>query len=252
MSEGPADGLPPLSTWLALPEHQVEVAWVLGAATILYTAFHYGGAWMVWRDRVGGADAEAKQARAVHLQRAAGVLLLGLVPAVIAVVLGGGAAAWGLGLRQPLVALGLWAGLLAISLPAVLASSRKPASWDHYPLIRAQVWTPRLVRHNALGWVAYLAAYEFFFRGFLLFALERAFGLWPAVLVTTLAYVFAHLPKFAGETLGTIPMGVLFSLAALYTGGIWVPLAVHVVVALTSDFAVLRANPALSRGGADA
>jgi membrane protease YdiL (CAAX protease family) len=236
-----------VSTWLALPAHLAEVVWVLVAATVLYTAFHYGGAWSVWLNRVGGVDAEAKQARAVHVQRGAGVLLLGVVPALVALGLGGGFEAWGLGLREPLIALGIWAGLLAIAMPAVLLSSRKPASWQHYPLIRAKVWSPRLVRHNVLGWVLYLTAYEFFFRGFLLFALTRAFGLWPGVLITTLAYVFAHLPKFAGETLGTIPMGVLFSLAALYTGGIWVPLAVHIVVAISSDFAVLRANPELSR-----
>src|SRR5690606_6728056 len=75
---------------LALPARHSAVVWVLAAATVLYTAFHYGGAWSVWLNRVGGADAEAKQARAVHVQRGAGVLLLGVVPALIALGLGGG------------------------------------------------------------------------------------------------------------------------------------------------------------------
>ena len=97
-----------------------------------------------------------------------------------------------------------------------------------------------LRRDNAATWTLYLLGYEFFFRGFLLFAVADAWGVWAGVCATTLAYVYAHLPKNADETIGTIPMGVVFALGALWSGGIWAPWLAHVIIANTSDLLASR------------
>jgi membrane protease YdiL (CAAX protease family) len=136
-------------------------------------------------------------------------------------------------------------GVLA---PILLLVSRTPAHQARYPELRVPVWTPAIVWTNVWTWVAYLFAYELFFRGFLLGALVGAFGLWPGVAVMTALYVFVHLPKGAGETVGCIPMGIVFAWMTLETGAIWAAVLTHIGIALTSDLATVRASASFRFG----
>ncbi len=225
---------------------------VVLVATIAYVGFHYLFHWTAWLPRLDPERGHSvNQARAVHIQRLGGVLCLGLLPALVAAALPGGPATVGLGLSDPAAALGAVGAVLIIVLPVVARSASRAPFWEHYPLIRARRWTRRLYLHNALGWIAYLLAYEFFFRGFLLFTLARWLGVWPAIALSTLAYVYAHLPKpHAGETVGTLPMGVLFAVIALDSGGIWGPWLAHCAIALTSDWVATWSDPSVARGPA--
>ena len=47
-------------------------------------------------------------------------------------------------------------------------AARKPESLQTYPQMRITTWTKKRFLINALGWGAYLFAYEFLFRGILL------------------------------------------------------------------------------------
>lgn len=178
---------------------------------------------------------------AVHASRLISALLLGLAPALIAHLLDHPITP-ALTLPHPAAtALGALA-LAALALPAVALAARRPDFTDHYPQVRDRPWTPRLALHNALSWAIYLIAYEYFFRGLLLFALAARLDPWTAIALTTLAYVLAHLPKPGRETAGTLPMGIAFAAVTLATGSIWAAVISHWLIANTSDLLAARAG----------
>ena len=86
-----------------------------------------------------------------------------------------------------------------------------------------------------------LAAAEFLFRGFLMFALVRAIG--PVgVLVATLPFVFSHLTKPELELLSTLGGGMAYGWLAWRTGSIvWGAIA-HTYI-LTLVMAAAAASP---------
>jgi membrane protease YdiL (CAAX protease family) len=182
------------------------------------------------------------------LQRLSGLVLLGVAPLVVGWIAWGRAPSaygvtWqGVGWWQT----GAWvAGAAAALLPVVWVASGGRGHQAMYPQARLTRWTPRRWGVNAATWAVYLLGYEAFFRGFLLWPLLEPFGVWPAVGVNTALYVYAHLPKEAGETLGCVVMGVVFALMALTTGAIWAPWLAHVVVATASEgFGAYRARRA--------
>lgn len=156
----------------------------------------------------------------------------------------------------PLVSLGLrvaWSPactwlLLIVLLVALPLIHRRSASADHrarYPQIQRSHWRPHDHLSNAATWWVYLLGYEAFFRGFLLLGLAPALGPGPALALTTAFYAAVHLPKGAGETLGSWVMGLLFGVAALESGSFFAPFLAHVILATSNDaFAVSRASEA--------
>jgi len=71
---------------------------------------------------------------------------------------------------------------------------------------------------------------EWFFRGYLQFALTTGIGFWPATVVTSALFGYAHHSN-AGETvLGTLSagaVGFLFCLFLRRTGDLWMPIGFH-------------------------
>lgn len=122
-------------------------------------------------------------------------------------------------------------------------SMRNPKMWAHYPEIRTQRFNRKAALLSGFGWICYLIGFEYFFRGFLLFLWHQQFGLWAALAMTTCVYVLVHLPTNATETASTVPMGFVFGLLAVFTGGFVAPLIVHILVAITSDVVAARLNP---------
>ncbi len=125
----------------------------------------------------------------------------------------------------------------------VLASFRQDFL-NEYPFYRLayRSWA------DLLAWEAiYLlqfACLEFFFRGFLLFPLKRAFGA-NAVLVMCLPYLMIHFPKPWLEATGAILFGLFLGVLALRNRSIWGGVAVHVSVAASMDIAALIQGPGL-------
>jgi membrane protease YdiL (CAAX protease family) len=226
---------------------------VMMTASLAYWAYHYLTSAASYRERWGqGLTPDAAQLRGYVFQRLGGLLLLGVVPLVV------GWALWGKGLGAYGVTWAgvewgrsaAWVGGAAAALgPVVWAASGGAAHQAAYPQARLSGWTGRRWAVNTGSWAAYLLGYEAFFRGFLLWPLVEVFGVWPAVGVNTALYVYAHLPKAAGETLGCVVMGVVFALMALTTGAIWAPWLAHVLIATASEgFAVYRARQAARPG----
>jgi uncharacterized protein len=222
-------------TW---PPEQGPVVAALILASAAFVAFHYFANAGSWARRSGtDAGAPANWFR----QRIGGFVLLGVIPAAMTPLLGWRLDGTGLlALPAPGRTLLLAVCICAVTLPAIAISSRAPDFPLNYPQIRVASWDRSLRLKNGLTWALYLVGYEYFFRGFLLFGLADAFGAWPAVAMTTFAYVLAHIHKNADETIGCIPMGVVFAWGTLWSGSIWGAWLAHVVIANTSELLATR------------
>lgn len=132
--------------------------------------------------------------------------------------------------------------LVLLPVPVIMSSftSRSSTHRAQYPQVREPVWGRRLVFVNILCWILYLAGYEVFFRGFLLFGLLEVVSPWTAIMINTLFYSLVHIPKGAGEAFGAIPLGILLCLITLATGNFWVAFLVHCSMACSNDLFSLR------------
>lgn len=182
--------------------------------------------------------------REVVSQRGWGVLFMGL--ATLLVIL--------LGFREKPEAYGLgfsfkelpplWAYL---AFPIIIIVSyfqaATPGNLAVYPQIRIKKWNKQIVALSAGSWIAFLLAYEFFFRGFILFASLTVLDPWPAIALNCSLYGFAHFYKGLGETFGAIAVGVLLCYLTVLTGNIWSAVIIHSVMALSNEWFSLRSHP---------
>ena len=188
-------------------------------------------------------SAESKQVRNFVWKKAAGFLLLGIIPAVNA---------WFL-FREGPVQLGLVAGTSRIWLwfiPAALFfitlnafNSRKEDLRRLYPEMRLMRWDARMLGLSAAGWFLYLFAYEYLFRGILLFGCYEAFGLWPAVTINLALYSALHLPKGLKESAAAIPFGALICWFTLDSGSILPAVFLHFLQAFSCEVWCIIRNP---------
>jgi len=182
----------------------------------------------------------------VVVKRLAGVILLGFVPAGIAVT----------ALPFPLAELGLtplipprtwlWVGGASVVIViGCLLTAHKPENYDVYPEMRTPRWGFGAVAANSISSALYMFAYEFLFRGFVLFACLAAMTPALAITVNVVLYVLAHVPKGRREALGSIPLGVVVCLASIDTGAIWAAFLIHSIMSQLNDYLAVRANPGM-------
>ena len=160
-------------------------------------------------------------------------------------------------LGVPLLASRVFEGWRARDLGMVLKGTRRefllvlvlwvafvPVLWGVSHLEAFQRTYPRLqpAETDMVLFLAYQAfyllkwtAWEFFFRGFLLFGYEKDFGS-HAVLLSTLPFVLMHVGKPEPEMLGSIAAGLLLGWLALKSRSIWPGVFIHSMVATTMDF----------------
>ncbi len=124
--------------------------------------------------------------------------------------------------------------LLATFLPVVYLASLTPQFSSHYPLCKAVKgsWTAFLLYEAA--YAAYFIAWEYLFRGYLLFSLERSIGK-LAAFMTMMPFVIVHYGKPELETLGAIVAGIVLGLVALRARSFWYGAIVHTGVAVFMD-----------------
>lgn len=182
----------------------------------------------------------------VVVKRAAGV-----------VILGGGAAlaAWlflpfdlaGLGL-PPAIPPSTWlwvGGASVVIVVGCIGTAHKPENFEVYPEMRVPRWGIGPVTANLVSCSLYMFAYEFLFRGFLLFACLAAMPAALAIGINVVLYALAHVPKGPREALGAIPLGLILCLSAIDTGAVWAAFLIHVIMSQLNDYLAVRANPAM-------
>jgi len=190
-----------------------------------------------------GLDIYIKQ---VLLQRTWGLLFLGILPAgLILLQFGESLSDFGLGFSFEMPP-PWWSYLLIpVILVAGYFSASTPGNLSLYPQMRIKKWTPGILALSGLSWIVFLIAYEFLFRGFLLYATLTLLEPWSAIAINCTLYAFAHFYKGPGETFGAIPLGILFCYLTLLTGNIWSAVVVHSIMALSNEWYSIWINPDL-------
>lgn len=230
---------------------------VLITAALSLTILNFGASsepsWFISTLDGLGLDAWAGWARAtfdlsIHAQRnglvfwGIGQLFAYTVPPLVAirVVLRERVSDYGLRVRGIGRHASVYAVLLAISVPFVVAASFTAAFQAKYPfydLAPGEGLWPDMV----LWWLVYglqFAALEFFFRGFMIHGLSGRFG-YMAVFVMVVPYNMLHYGKPMAEALAAIVGGAVLGSLSLRSRSIWWGVVVHVAIAGTMDVAAL-------------
>ena len=176
----------------------------------------------------------------IHFKRLTGVFFYGIVPLIVVLAQGIDFQdiGWKLEFSQETI---LWSlGLGSLVTLINFFAARTEDNLAMYPMVRAKKWTPSLFLTSGLTWAAYLIAYEFLFRSYLLFSCEAEMGMWLAITLNISFYVLLHIPKGLKETLGCIPLGLVLCLLTLKTGTIWIAVFVHVALGLTNEWFSIR------------
>ncbi|MBX3043320.1 MAG: CPBP family intramembrane metalloprotease [Candidatus Kapabacteria bacterium] len=134
--------------------------------------------------------------------------------------------------------------LLAICIPIIIVvlyfGTDAPDVKSEYPLAKSLHQDRSMLVWYHLSYVLlYYIAWEFFFRGFLLFGLKDRFGIFNAILIQTVSSCLIHLGKPAGETIGAIFVGILFGFFAIRTRSIWYVFILHIIMGLSTDLYIL-------------
>lgn len=131
----------------------------------------------------------------------------------------------------------------AFIFPLVYFFSRKPGNLRKYPQFRLKVWDYSLVILSFSLWIAYLLAYEFMFRGILLYSCIRSFDVPTALVINICIYTLVHLPKGITETVGAIPFGLILCLLVIHLDSVWVAVFIHSILALSNEWFSMKAHP---------
>jgi len=214
----------------------------IATAIVLYLVFYVvivSSAFDRIRDTIPG----------VLAKRAAGVIILGGGAALVSALFLPFTAA-GLGVVWPIPpTTWLWTGGASVLIViGCVLTAHKPENFEMYPEMRVPRWGVWPVAANFLSCAAYMFAYEFLFRGFLLFACLAVMPAWLAILVNVVLYALAHVAKGPREALGSLPLGIVLCFSAIETGAIWAAFLIHVIMSQLNDYLAVRANPAMRFG----
>ena len=234
--------------WLDRPLPQRRVMWVLLTATICLILPIYLGSPKFASQNLqswfsGLPDRQFGPRMYWALFKGVNYVLL---PCVCVRLMGDRVLDHGLRLHRERRTWALYGALLLVVLPVVVFVADAPAFLDRYPRYAnaGAQWSRLLVWEAAYGFQ--FAALEFFFRGFLLFALARSLGS-AAIFVSVVPYTMIHFGKALPETLGSVVAGIVLGTLALRTRSIYGGVVLHCAVAWTMDGLALAHRGDLAR-----
>ncbi len=160
---------------------------------------------------------------------------------------------FGLGFGDWRFGLKITAVFYAVMLPVLWIVSDAPdfqAMYPHAQLVKGD-WTLFLMYESAF--FLYFTGWEFVWRGYMLFGLEKHTGPAVAILAQMIPFVILHNGKPMPETFGAIVAGIALGALAIRTRSFWYCVLTHWLVMLTIDlFATLRFRSGASGIGFDA
>ena len=124
-----------------------------------------------------------------------------------------------------------WVLMIPVVILAVIVY---PPFLAKYPLSKVVAGSWQTFLPYQLAYGVYMFSWEYFFRGFMLFGLERKFGNYT-ILIQTIPFAVMHYSKPLPEALGSIIAGVLLGVLALETRTFLYGAAIHWLVAMTMD-----------------
>ena len=129
---------------------------------------------------------------------------------------------------------------LLIMIPIIWLSSASNQFASQYPYLKSTNENWNIFIIYEIGILLYLFAWEFIWRGFMLFGLEEKFGYY-AVLIQMIPFVILHNGKPSIETFGAIIGGIVLGVLALRTRSYLYGVFLHFGVMFSIDFiSVLR------------
>jgi len=141
-----------------------------------------------------------------------------------------------------------WIALFLLILLVIAFNSwagNKPHAYLKYPQMRYCEWNWCRFSANIAGWILYLIAYEFLFRGILFFAFLDSLGLWPAIAVNLVIYAGVHLIQGIRETLGCLVFGMVLCLLVWNTGSLLPAILLHASLTISMDVSAIIHNPGM-------
>jgi membrane protease YdiL (CAAX protease family) len=156
------------------------------------------------------------------------------------------------GFREPLKSygftLGDWKGglfLVLVVFPIVALALLYPASHTgemraFYPFDKgAGDSLVSFLRLQLTRTALFYTAWEFFFRGFMLFGLRKYVGDWLAICIQTIPSCLWHIGMPTGEIFSSIAGGILFGVLAIRTNSIFWPFLLHCLIGIGLDFFIV-------------
>lgn len=213
--------------------------WLTAVATLAMVAYHYHSTdppafFVEWASEL--LDIPHRRFHQHLWSHLTAVVLLMLVPLVMCFWLEG----WtprdlGLGVRgsgrETLIVLGLW----AVMIPVVYLVHDSESFARTYPRFAPAAHDLRLFLLYEGFYLVKWIAWEFFFRGFMLFGFGKDF-LHRSVLISTIPFTIMHFGKPEAETAGALFAGLVLCYLALKSKSIWPGVLLHWLVASTMDF----------------
>ena len=211
---------------------------ILILSALLLTAHRYFGS-MEFASRLFVSASEFERAAFMFVTA---FILLGVIPAIVSKKIfkdslnnyGIGFGDWKTGLR-----------LTAILFPIIAITLLYPASQTSemrlfYPFDKhAGDSYLTFLRFEVIRGVFFYTAWEFFFRGFMLFGLRKYVGDWLAICIQTIPSCLWHIGMPTGEIFSSIAGGILFGVLALRTNSILWPLLLHYLIGVGLDFFIV-------------
>lgn len=134
--------------------------------------------------------------------------------------------------------------LVAIGTPLLLLSAYigagDPAMQAEYPLAKSTMQDWRVFLVVEAFYLVYYLGWEFFFRGFMLFGLERKYGAALAILIQTIPSAIVHIGKPATESFAAILAGWVFGYIAFRSRSMLYPMLLHALVGISTDVFVIQ------------
>ena len=132
--------------------------------------------------------------------------------------------------------------LWTTSLPACLIILAVLLLSHKFGILPAQIRATRLPDGCAIwdvgSWILYVLAYEFIFRGFLLFISLELLPRQQAVLMNVFLYGILHFHKGITEVMLSLPFGLILCMMTLHTGSIWCAFLIHSTLAVTMNLLI--------------
>ena len=143
---------------------------------------------------------------------------------------------WGVGdWRLGLPAIAIFYGVMLPILCVVVWTSDFQGK---YPLFEdADRSVPMFLAYET-AYALYFVAWEYFFRGFLTFSLEKTLGFWT-IFVQMLPFVVMHFGKPDLEAMSSIFGGIALGYLALRTRSFWYGVFIHAATAVSLDVLVV-------------
>lgn len=140
----------------------------------------------------------------------------------------------------------------------MLYASRMQGFQDYYPIFRRYpdfayafayypqqnpfVVAPMMMLYAELSYGMYLFCWEFFFRGYLLFGLQRTMG-WSAILIQAIAFGILHAGKPGIEVIASFGAGLILGIIALNAKSFVPGFVLHWLASITFDLLIVAGRP---------